>query len=160
MIHMSPAEHAELPVLKGRQFDCMQLVKEGLSSKQIARKLGISPRTVDQHIAAAVETLGVSSRLAAVARLNELDQEKAELRSDASFMLNNGAAANERYAFGSNIWTENLPALPPPGGCKNTASRNERLVWLTRIAILSIMTTCAFLLFILAVSGMVEGFDQ
>ena len=45
-------QHQDDP-LTGRQKECMLLLQDGLSSKQIARELGISPRTVDQHISAA-----------------------------------------------------------------------------------------------------------
>lgn len=160
MNQMSPPEHAELPVLRGRQFDCMQLVKEGLSSKQIARKLDISPRTVDQHIAAAVETLGVSSRLAAVARLNELEYEKIRTRADLPFMFKSSAVPDETYVVDDETWPKASPALPPLGGSINSVSRKDRLVWLTRIAILSIMVTCAIVLAIMVLSGMVNGFER
>ena len=44
------------------QIDCLRLVHEHLSSKEIAGKLGISPHTVDQRIRGALQILGVERR--------------------------------------------------------------------------------------------------
>src|SRR5690606_4335578 len=44
------------------QLDCLRLVAQHLSSKEIAVELGISPHTVDQRIRQALQTLGVSRR--------------------------------------------------------------------------------------------------
>jgi two-component system, LuxR family, response regulator FixJ len=52
------ARIAELPP---RQREVMGLVAEGLSNKQIAIRLGISPRTVENYRAWVMERLGASS---------------------------------------------------------------------------------------------------
>jgi DNA-binding CsgD family transcriptional regulator len=44
------------------QLDCLRLVDQHLSSKEIAVELGISPHTVDQRIRQALQTLGVDRR--------------------------------------------------------------------------------------------------
>ena len=44
------------------QLDCLLLVDQHLSSKEIAVELGISPHTVDQRIRVALQTLGVERR--------------------------------------------------------------------------------------------------
>ena len=44
------------------QLDCLRLVDEHLSSKEIAVELGISPHTVDQRIRQALHVLGVPRR--------------------------------------------------------------------------------------------------
>jgi DNA-binding CsgD family transcriptional regulator len=44
------------------QLDCLRLVNEHLSSKEIAAELKISPHTVDQRIRGALQTLGVERR--------------------------------------------------------------------------------------------------
>ncbi len=50
------------------QFDCLRLVDEHLSSKEIAVRLKISPHTVDQRIRQSLQILGVERR-AQAARL-------------------------------------------------------------------------------------------
>lgn len=52
--------------LSKRQRECLQGVADHLDSQQIAARLGISPHTVDGHIAAAVKALGARSRRDAV----------------------------------------------------------------------------------------------
>lgn len=54
--------------LSPRQLRCLQLAASGLSSPEIGARLGISPRTVNQHISEACERLGVRTRIQAVAR--------------------------------------------------------------------------------------------
>ena len=44
------------------QLDCLLLVDQHLSSKEIAAELHISPHTVDQRIRGALQTLGVERR--------------------------------------------------------------------------------------------------
>ena len=48
--------------LTSGQLDCLALVYQHLSSKEIAVRLGISPHTVDQRIRQALHTLGVERR--------------------------------------------------------------------------------------------------
>lgn len=45
-----------------RQIECARLVAEGLTSKEIARQLRLSPSTVDNHISAAMATLEIAKR--------------------------------------------------------------------------------------------------
>ena len=44
------------------QLDCLLLVDQHLSSKEIASELGISPHTVDQRVRGALQVLGVERR--------------------------------------------------------------------------------------------------
>ena len=61
-------------VLTRRQRDCLSWVRHGKSSTDIGELLGISPQTVEEHIAAACRRLGVRTRLQAAveATLNGL----------------------------------------------------------------------------------------
>lgn len=53
-------------ILSPRQRQCLEGVAAHLDSTQIGERLGISPHTVDKHIAAAVAALGARSRRDAV----------------------------------------------------------------------------------------------
>ncbi len=58
--------HAERPAgLTERETEVVRLLSRGLRTKQIARELGISPKTVDRHIQNSYRKMGVSSRAAA-----------------------------------------------------------------------------------------------
>lgn len=48
--------------LTRRQSECVDLVIEGLSSKEIARRLGIAPSTVDNHIAQVMNQWNIPNR--------------------------------------------------------------------------------------------------
>lgn len=72
-------EHAPAPTpigdeLTTRQHECLRLAAEGLSSAAIGERIGISSRTVDEHLGAACEALGVRTRVQAVARLAQADR--------------------------------------------------------------------------------------
>lgn len=58
----------ELKALPPRQLQVLRLVAEGMSNKQIAQRLTISPATVKIHVARLVEELGAVNRTDAVAR--------------------------------------------------------------------------------------------
>ncbi len=54
--------------LKPRQLECLHWARQGKSSTVTGLILGISGRTVDEHIAHACDALGVRTRIQAVAR--------------------------------------------------------------------------------------------
>ena len=49
--------------LTDRQVQILDLLATGASSKQVARALGISVRTIDKHLEMAYRTLGVATRI-------------------------------------------------------------------------------------------------
>ncbi|MFK7919723.1 MAG: response regulator [Ilumatobacter sp.] len=62
--------------LTDRERQVLDLVRQGLANKQIARKLGISERTVKAHLTSVFSTLGVSDRTqAALWASNHLDSD-------------------------------------------------------------------------------------
>ena len=52
----------EKPQLTPREADVLRLVRQGLANKQIARRLGISERTVKAHLTSAFQRIGVTDR--------------------------------------------------------------------------------------------------
>ena len=53
--------------ISARQREILALVGEGLSSKEIARRVGLSEETVKTHVRRAMNALGAPTRAAAVA---------------------------------------------------------------------------------------------
>ncbi|MBD3838199.1 helix-turn-helix transcriptional regulator, partial [Brevundimonas sp.] len=56
--------------LSPRERECVRLAGQGLEDKEIAARLGISPRTVGNHLHRAYGKLGVSDRKLAARRLS------------------------------------------------------------------------------------------
>ncbi len=63
--------------LTGRQRDCLRLVRQGYTSKEIGRRLAISPATVDNHVRAALALLQVPGRAEAARMLRQHEHDQA-----------------------------------------------------------------------------------
>jgi DNA-binding NarL/FixJ family response regulator len=55
----------ELPALSPREHDVLVLLSQGLANKQIARRLGITERTVKAHVGSVFRRIGVGDRTSA-----------------------------------------------------------------------------------------------
>lgn len=155
---MSTEAETITDILTPRQIECMRHVEQGLTAKQIAHKLNISHRTVEQHVAVALEALGANNRLAAVARMRELEPKRAE-EPAYTFMLREASAVNPyllpdplpRFAEAPEIEGE-WPFVPRIGGGMNKAPFAIRNAWIIRIAVIAIMLTVIPILTILGLS--------
>jgi DNA-binding CsgD family transcriptional regulator len=70
-----------LKALTDRQRECVQLAAMGLTSSRIGERLGLSSRTVDEHLMTACSVLGVRTRVQAVACLAVAARRADEPRS-------------------------------------------------------------------------------
>jgi DNA-binding NarL/FixJ family response regulator len=68
-------------VLSAREHEVLDAVTDGLSNKQIARRLGISERTVKAHLTNIFQRIGVADRTQAALWAN--DQRRGQGRSEA-----------------------------------------------------------------------------
>ena len=59
-------------MLTSRQLEILALVAQGLQNKTIAKRLGISRKTVEAHLFGAFQRLGVRNRTAAAIAYREL----------------------------------------------------------------------------------------
>ncbi|AOZ48911.1 response regulator transcription factor [Chromobacterium vaccinii] len=80
---------SQLARISGREREVLELVADGLSSKEIARELDLSPRTIEVHRANLFSKLGVDS-LADLVRfyLKALEATGKKQRIDEEILLN------------------------------------------------------------------------
>jgi DNA-binding CsgD family transcriptional regulator len=139
------------------QLDCLLLVAQHLSSKEIAAELGISPHTVDQRIRQALSILGVERRSQAarvVAQAKEpyqwlihqspyipANEQSGHPEAAVGIQIRHADRAGE--AGGAGFLTEqrpiSWPSLQPPfatrSNPRNEMSVGQRLFWIAAIAI-------------------------
>ena len=60
-----PGLRAETPPLTGRELDVLRLIARGLTDREISEELGISARTVGNHVQSILNKTGCSNRTAA-----------------------------------------------------------------------------------------------
>jgi DNA-binding CsgD family transcriptional regulator len=143
------------------QLDCLLLVDQHLSSKEIAAELQISPHTVDQRIRGALQTLGVERRTQAARIVARHQGQYQRLIHQSPYI--EGAPAREqsvgavshqiRHADragevgGPDLNTEQRPvtwsSLPLPFATRSHP-RNEMSVGLRLLWIVLIATGAAF----------------
>ena len=62
---ISNEDVVDLSILSGRQREILELVDNGLTNAQIAKKLFLTESTIKQHLRSAFKALGVSNRIEA-----------------------------------------------------------------------------------------------
>lgn len=78
------AGRPEMSAFTGRQREVLALLLEGLSNKEIGRRLALSHFTVRNHVSQSLRLLNVSSRKAAIARLAAVDADRDGAASPTS----------------------------------------------------------------------------
>lgn len=131
MAPRSPGQHppvtdALLNLTEG-QRDCLRLVYRHMTSKDIARALGVSPHTVDMRLRTAMRTLSVASRIdaarllvsseAASAAYQPLIYQAPDVASDASPTIIEGPASTESDENAIRDTDPRIrPVVGPPAG--------------------------------------------
>ena len=140
------------------QLDCLLLVDQHLSSKEIAAELHISPHTVDQRIRQALAILGVERRSQAARVVAQAKGPYQRLIHQSPYIPANVHSGHPEAAVSHQIrhadrageageagfLTEQRPAsfrssLQPPfatrSNTRNEMSVGQRLFWIVAIAI-------------------------
>jgi DNA-binding CsgD family transcriptional regulator len=162
------------------QLDCLLLVDQHLSSKEIAAELKISPHTVDQRIRQALGILGVERRTQAARIVAqgkgpyqrlihqspyiELEAGAAHPTAAVSHQIRHADRAGE--IGGAGFLTEQRPAsswssLPLPfatrSNPRNEMSVGQRLFWIAAIAIGSAFSAGMYLAGLESLSRLLKG---
>jgi DNA-binding CsgD family transcriptional regulator len=170
---------ARVAKLTRGQLDCLLLVDQHLSSKEIAAELNISPHTVDQRIRLALQALGVERRTQAariVARHQEpyqrLIHQSPHIEGTPAWEQSGGAISHQiRHADrageagGPDLNTEQRPAtwssLPLPFATRshprNEMSVGLRLLWIVLIATGALFSAGMYLAGLESLARLLQG---
>ena len=136
--------------LTERQKDCLRLVAQGYTSKEIGRTLDLSPSTVDNHILTAVQSMSANSRAQAARSLAGLEvrqklprESRALAESVQSGLLSVSTEAPALAIKDRNIWS-----LPPIGGQTNELDSAERSLRIVQVAAVGFGTVMSLTLLI------------
>lgn len=127
------------------QVECLLLVQEHLTSKEIAARLGISSHTVDQRMREALKILGVERRIEAA---KIVARSKPDVR-----LFQHQPLADERFVeqssarFGSGSGHLRSMSLPfaTNDRADNEMSVGLRLLWILLIALGAALSAGVFL---------------
>lgn len=137
------------------QVSCLRLVADGYTSKQIAKKLGLTPMTVDQYLQRAKTAMGAPDRRKAARWLAESQQippfKSFELKPPPVVEPANdvtppvASAADMPNAQATGQWQMRF-GYPPVGGIRTSLDASQKTTTILRIAGLSLIYTTAFAL--------------
>ena len=166
--------------LSAGQLDCLRLVDQHWSSKEIAVELDISPHTVDQRIRKALQILGVERRTQAarlVAQYSgpyqrlihqtphiEAPGEPSHPEAAVSNQIRHADRAGEAGEAGSlteQRFVSYRPALQLPfatrSNPRNEMSLGQRLFWIAAIAIGAAFSAGMYLAGLESLARLVKG---
>ena len=162
------------------QLDCLLLVDQHLSSKEIAAELGISPHTVDQRIRQSLQILGVerrtqAARLVAKGRAPyqrlihqpphiEANPNPSQIDGAVGFQIRHADRAGKAGDLGFKTeqnTKSSSPSLPLPFATRSQP-RNEmsvgfRLLWIVLIAIGALFSAGMYLAGLESLSRMLSN---
>src|SRR6185295_1522144 len=93
-------------LLTPRERECLRLVDQHLSSKQIARELGMSKTSVDTYCDRARRKLGVEDRYAAARLARALDLNGGEVVGSVNHVLIESGHDTIRTDEAVNLWPD------------------------------------------------------
>ena len=130
-------ERAKIGRLTDRQKDCLRLVGQGYTSKQIGPRLGITHVTVDNYIRKALELLQVENRAVAARLLvsHELDQ---PLIYQSITLADAQTAAPDVMASETSVPVKPPRFVPPLGGQRNTLGAEDKVYAILKVAVLGL----------------------
>ncbi|MDX3901588.1 MAG: helix-turn-helix transcriptional regulator [Sphingobium sp.] len=146
--------HAQL---SDRQKRCLELVAQGMTSKEIAPLLDVTPGVVDNYIAAAVAKMGASGRREAARMLAEQQEGmvhplhlQPEAIAPTRYTMDDRNQAGRIQDTRSTLKRalHHLFGLPPIGGRENDLNAIDRLSAMARIGFVAALLLIATIVII------------
>jgi DNA-binding CsgD family transcriptional regulator len=129
-----------------RQKDCVRLVSDGYTSKQIAKFLSISPSTVDNHIRSALRTLNVENRAEAARALKRFETSQ-QLTSQATDVDQLDVCTQLSVLTAATASVNSHPtkawAVVPIGGIQNNLNVSGKTLAILQVAGISLTALLA-----------------
>lgn len=131
--------------LTERQKDCLGLVAEGYTAKEIGRMLGISYSTVNNHLQAAIQLLEVDGRKEAARLYARTLENPARQRvpSEPAALAEGEPSFDQEPATWLRGWRRIGALLPPLGGRQNALSPSSSFLAIFRVAFLGALAFIA-----------------
>lgn len=136
------------------QKACLRLVAQGMSSKEIAKALGLTPQTVDTYVKTSMARLGASNRRDAARML--LAAEASRKSGSPTTGLADSAAEAEEPASTGTTARPNWIRLPPVGGGTHDLTWSQKTHQALLVAVVS---TAIVIALALAIAGLFETFS-
>ncbi|MGK2909052.1 MAG: response regulator transcription factor [Sphingobium sp.] len=136
--------------LTQRQKDCLRLVAQGYTSKEIGRALGISYSTVDNHLLAATQLLEADSRAEAARlfTLNDTDETRQQMPRQSQSLAPSAVSPDPVDKGTRGRWDKLSRLVPPIGGKENDLTKVQTLFAISRITFLSVLAFIACIMII------------
>lgn len=143
--------------LSARQYEVLALVTQHLSSKEIGARLGLSYKTIDNHVADMMVRLDVSSRADAARIFLGVSEARERLPSTSESLDGTGpgapqgsrpvtAAMHEEVAVhpsSHRTTTSSLLKLPPVGGARHDLGLVQRVAAMGQVGLASVVLLAA-----------------
>jgi DNA-binding CsgD family transcriptional regulator len=162
------------------QLDCLRLVDQLLSSKEIAAELNISPHTVDQRIRQSLAILGVERRAQAARIVAQVkgpyqrlihqspyipgDIQTGHPEAAVSNQIRHADRAGEAGEAGflteqkpASVWPSLQPPFATRSNPRNEMSVGQRLFWIVGIAIGAAFSAGMYLAGLESLSRLLKG---
>jgi len=151
-----------LPALSEGEKQCLRLVAQGFSSKEIARQLHVSEHTVDQRVRTSLRKFGVPSRKEAARLFVSVEQRPPQIDTYQPLIYQPEPLASDPEPAssldqpdGPDVQREPKTLLrrilafgPPLGGSTNELSIDGRILAMIRAAVLTGVGVVTLLLLI------------
>jgi DNA-binding CsgD family transcriptional regulator len=130
-------DSGKLERLTERQKDCLRLVGQGYTSKEIGPRLGISHVTVDNYVRGALDLLQVDSR-AGAARLLLSHETDQPLIYQSPRLVTDGQGPPETITTEGSTGSAPHRFVPPLGGQRNTLPAPDKVYAIFKVAVIGL----------------------
>lgn len=129
------------------QKSCLRLVAQGMSSKEIAKALDLTPQTVDTYLKASMARLGASNRREA-ARMLVASEAPQKLGSLPEPLAGEGSEPEQTASTGTAAGSTRWNLLPPVGGGSHDLNWSQKTLHALWVAVISTAVVIAIAMII------------